>query len=74
MKWVEPAIGQTRVKTRFLFLPKKIQKTTRWLELARWTQIYESRYNSSRKRNDKPRWHNLQWVEDAMISKLEGQP
>jgi len=35
-----PLIGQTRVVTKFLWFPKTINKETRWLEKASWTEHY----------------------------------
>lgn len=33
-----PIEGQQRIKTRFLWMPKTINRQTRWLETASWVQ------------------------------------
>ncbi len=40
MRIYHPMIGETRVKTRFLFLPVRIGDQTRWLERATWEEGY----------------------------------
>ena len=47
MRWFEskggienPDVGETRHVRRFLWLPKKLQAETRWLEFAVWSQEY----------------------------------
>lgn len=37
-KVIEPRT--TRIRTGFLFFPKRIEKETRWLEFAIWTEEY----------------------------------
>ena len=31
--------GETRIKTRFLFIPKKIENEWRWLEQSRFSKL-----------------------------------
>ena len=33
-------MGDTRIKRRFLFFPKRIGKDERWLEFATWEEEY----------------------------------
>lgn len=45
MRFTEPSMGEQRIITRFLWLPKTFkissgQKQTRWLERASWRQAY----------------------------------
>ncbi len=57
MRWRVPDIGDKRVRSRFLFLPKRIKSERRWLEVAKWEEqfvldIYEGFY-----------WRPIRWVE-----------
>ena len=36
----QPIHGETRIRSGFLLLPKRIGRETRWLEFARWEQTY----------------------------------
>lgn len=38
----EPLLNDTRVRRRFLFFPRTLEGTTRWLERAVWLERYES--------------------------------
>jgi len=45
MRWAEPVVappkdGDQRECSAFLFFPKTINGETRWLERARWLQVY----------------------------------
>lgn len=40
----EPNLLDTRVKTKFLLLPKRIENQTRWLEKASYVQEYQRTY------------------------------
>jgi hypothetical protein len=45
MKWSshitpEPLLGETRQVTKFLWFPKEMAGTWRWLETATWEQVY----------------------------------
>ena len=44
--------GDTRIKTRFLILPKFIRGEWRWLEIASWKQIYSEIWG----------WVDKEWV------------
>lgn len=50
--WVKksPREGEIRIKTGFLFLPKKIKNQWRWLEFAEWEQVYDII------------WHDKRWL------------
>lgn len=45
-----PKDGDTREKTKFLWLPKEINQEIRWLEYARWQERY---YYS---------WEPIKWI------------
>jgi len=40
MKIHHPKLGDTRIKSGFLFLPRCINHETRWLEKATWQERY----------------------------------
>jgi len=47
MRWIEnkveqPEYGDKRVTTKFLFLPKKINGQTRWLEFAKYEEVFRA--------------------------------
>lgn len=35
-----PEVGDKRVKTKFLWFPKKIGTEIRWLETATWVEVF----------------------------------
>jgi hypothetical protein len=44
MTWFHPSPGYIRLRRRFLWLPKRIQNETRWLEIAEWRESYSVGY------------------------------
>ncbi len=40
MQWSKPKTGDVRINSGFLFLPKTITYTTKWLVSAKWKQQY----------------------------------
>ena len=56
MKWTKPSHGDTRAKVKFLWLPKRIGKVTRWLEFAEWEDRYEGGYGYDDK------WKSKKWI------------
>jgi hypothetical protein len=54
MRWNEKKVGETRVKTRFLVIPKKINGKWRWLEVATWHDEY-----------DGYRWESCGWIDEG---------
>ena len=74
MKWTEPTEGEARVITRFLLFPKKLGRTTRWLEVAKIHQIYGRLYSTRRNKHLRPRWMSQAWAIDACLDNLEGKP
>lgn len=60
MRIVEPELGDTRVKHRFLWFPITIGKETRWLEKATYLQQYKLLTD----RNGwYKRWINVKWID-----------
>lgn len=53
MKWFAPDHGDTRIVTRFLFLPLEIYSEIRWLELVKIKQSYK--------------WYNKSWKNEKFI-------
>lgn len=48
MRWQKqpwPKEGDRRIKTRFLVLPKTINREVRWLEKATWEEEYHLGYD-----------------------------
>lgn len=41
MRRVDPKGGDTREQEKFLLLPKRIWNEVRWLEVARWREVYD---------------------------------
>lgn len=42
----KPKIGDKRVRSGFLWFPKKCGNQTRWLEYARWGEVFKCRGTS----------------------------
>lgn len=54
MRFRPPYVGETRIKYRFLWLPKTINNNTRWLERAAWVeQCYQFLFHYE--------WIPIQW-------------
>lgn len=53
MRWKSTKKGDSRIITKFLFLPRAIAGETRWLEKATWKQEYWGVV-----------WLDLCWVND----------
>jgi len=53
MKWEIPVSGQIRYRRRFLFLPKVIGNTAKWLEVAKWKEVYDAF----------SKWYATNWIE-----------
>lgn len=49
----KPAFGRVRIKTCFLYFPKKIKNEWRWLEKAKINQVYLSGFG----------WTNTKWAQ-----------
>lgn len=49
-----------RVKTRFLWFPKRISNETRWLETATYTQKYTEVHTGAY--TSKEEWVDLNWI------------
>lgn len=68
MRWMKPVIGDTRVKTKFLIIPRQMQDAdrvnvvTKWLEKASWVELYRhagiNYYGEAI-----GKWEQLHWVE-----------
>jgi hypothetical protein len=57
MRFKNYAIGDTRIKSGYLFFPKRINRSTRWLEYATWVE----ELNHGLFHND---WWNIRWFDD----------
>lgn len=57
-----PYIGQKRVKTKFLFIPKTIGDETRWLERASYLQEYTPVGLSME--GTIQDWYDIKWLDD----------
>lgn len=45
MRWTKPSAGDLRRKEGFLFFAKgSVVEGMRWLEYAKWTEVYDSRF------------------------------
>ena len=62
MRWYDysPRPNETRVRTRFLWMPKTIDGQTRWLELAAWQERYSGVVSGVVSRV--PVWDAVRWV------------
>lgn len=60
MRYKDPNPHDTRIKKRFLILPKKINGETRWLEFATWEESYchEKYYSRTIK------WNVIRWIDN----------
>ncbi len=52
MRWHEPKFNDTRIKARFLLFPKMVRSQTRWLEYAKWKELYSADYG----------WIAVEWI------------
>jgi hypothetical protein len=46
--------GDIRTRTKFLFIPKTVNKELRWLEHATWQEFYSDYYS---------RWIGERWID-----------
>ena len=53
--------GDVRVKTAFLFWPRRIGRTQKWLETATWQEQYDSIWN---------KWKARMWMDGPEASAL----
>lgn len=61
MKILHPNHGDCRSKKKFLFFPKRINYETRWLEVAKWSEVYKEFNPYTRDRRgwwDAKEWEN----------------
>jgi len=56
MRWHRPVDGQTRIKRRFLLLPKEIKLEVRWFEIARWEEMYSADLACGG-------WYKTRWID-----------
>lgn len=56
--------GEVRESNGFLFLPKKINGETRWLEFARWKEMVNFRYDTSGA--VRFHWQAFSWIDDPI--------
>jgi hypothetical protein len=60
MRWKIPSNGDTRIVVKFPFVPLKIEKECRWLEICYVKQIYKNRYE----------WEE-EWKNSKFVSKKD---
>ena len=66
MRWKtksEPQFLDSRIKEHFLFFPKKIENEWRWLERAKYKQIYE--YISGHGDFPPLGWIDKEWIDEV---------
>lgn len=67
MRWhrifKRPAIGEKRIKRRFLFFPKRIECLTRWLEFAEWEDEFTEEWTSMEDGGYSFHWRPLIWTD-----------
>ena len=56
MRWQGKKLGDKRLRTRFLLIPKKINGEWRWWETATWQQEYK------RDNGAHDSWWSIHWV------------
>lgn len=62
-KWDFIAVGDSRIVTKFLFFPKKINREWRWLERASILQRCVEQMNSgSMDYGYHKTWRDIQWI------------
>ena len=66
--------GYERIKTRFLFFPKRVNDEWRWLEKASWMQSYEYLYTDVQGEESKDvyRFIDLCWVDPTKGEIVDG--
>ena len=47
-------VGTTRIRSGFLFLPKRIYGELRWLEFAKWEERLDSDFD----------WLRIRWISE----------
>lgn len=58
MRWVEHQVGDKRISSGFLWLPKTIGDETRWLEKATWEEECEGSFSLYCD------WSSIKWLSD----------
>jgi hypothetical protein len=56
MRWTDTPTDAKRIKSGFLFFPKWIKGDNRWLEFAKWEQVYEVHLGEKE-------WVNIRWID-----------
>jgi hypothetical protein len=56
--------GKVRFRAGFLLFPKTINKETRWLEFARWVEIFGQKGLVNPNREVEPSWYTLDWEDN----------
>jgi hypothetical protein len=57
VRFKHPKDRTIRIKKRFLFLPRRINGITKWLEIAKWEEIYRSFVDTGW-------WESACWIEE----------
>lgn len=55
MRFKHHRYGETRIRTKFLWLPLKVDYETRWLERATFEERYSTYYRC---------WQFVRWIDD----------
>ena len=57
--------GSTRIRTKFLWLPKKVDNERRWLEVATWKEVFVERDYSNYAKPKFDFWNPRYWIDET---------
>lgn len=66
----KPELGDERVLSGFLWLPKAVQNETRWLVTARWRERYVWTGRGARERKA---WRAVRWIDEGKVQERSGE-
>ncbi len=66
MRWYKTKIGETRIKKKFLLVPRRINNETRWLEFATIEQerVQMVRLSENLIPYPHPAWRNVRFIDE----------
>lgn len=78
MRWIknflsegdEPELGDERIRSGFLWLPKAVRDRTRWLVRATWRERYVWTGRGTRERKA---WRGVEWLEEGDVQELPSE-
>lgn len=78
MHWIKkfflddaPVLGDERVRTGFLWLPKAVRDETRWLVQASWRERYVWTGHGARERTG---WRAVEWIDEGDARATHAEP